>query len=61
MTAIKTNIFGQLQWSIRRPTAKQAKQRVRERREDRRSNRSTVADPRKEKEEAVLKHTGWGK
>jgi len=59
--AIKTHIFGQLQWSVRRPTRKQAKQLVRERRLHRRDGRSNEEDPRKEKEEAIMKHTGWGK
>ena len=57
--AIKTNIFGQLNWSIRRPTEKQAKQMAREKRDEARRMRTMQPDPRKEKEEQILKHTGW--
>ncbi|KAI8934157.1 hypothetical protein NX059_008910 [Plenodomus lindquistii] len=57
--AIKTSIFGQLQWSIRRPTEKQAKQRARERRQEAQRLRGMDPDPRKEKEEEIVKHTGW--
>ncbi|EMD62689.1 hypothetical protein GGP41_003503 [Bipolaris sorokiniana] len=57
--AIKTNIFGQLNWAIRRPTDKQAKQLARERRDEARRKRTMEPDPRKEKEEQILKHTGW--
>ncbi|KAF1942374.1 hypothetical protein EJ02DRAFT_502914 [Clathrospora elynae] len=57
--AIKTNIFGQINWAIRRPTEKQAKQMVRERREEARRKRTMEPDPRKEKEEQIMKHTGW--
>jgi large subunit ribosomal protein L32 len=57
--AIKTNIFGQLNWSIRRPTEKQAKQLAREKRDEARRMRTMQPDPRKEKEEQILKHTGW--
>jgi large subunit ribosomal protein L32 len=60
-TAIKTNIFGQLNWSIRRPTEKQAKQLKREERDNARRARAMQPDPRKEKEEQILKHTGWKK
>lgn len=58
-TAIKTNIFRQLNWSIRRPTAKQSKQLHRETRQYAQKNRSMEADPREEKKEQILKHTGW--
>lgn len=57
--AIKTTIFGQLNWSIRRPTEKQAKQRKRDRRFEAQRARTMAPDPRKEKEEQILKHTGW--
>lgn len=59
-SAIKTNIFRQLNWSIRRPTEKQSKQLHREKREYKMKNRSMEADPRQEKKEQILKHTGWG-
>ncbi|KAH7389706.1 hypothetical protein DE146DRAFT_174461 [Phaeosphaeria sp. MPI-PUGE-AT-0046c] len=59
--AIKTNIFGQLNWAIRRPTAKQAKQSRRDRRFTERRKLSMEPDGRKEKEEQILKHTGWKK
>lgn len=59
MLAIKTNIFGQLNWAIRRPTDKQAKQMARERRNEAQRKRTIQPDPRKEKEEQILKHTGW--
>ncbi|CAN9301804.1 unnamed protein product [Alternaria alternata] len=57
--AIKTNIFGQLNWSIRQPTKKMAKQLGREKREAAQRARTMMPDPRKEKEEQILKHTGW--
>ncbi|KAF2833776.1 hypothetical protein CC86DRAFT_365589 [Ophiobolus disseminans] len=57
--AIKTSVFGQLNWAIRRPTTKQSKQMARERREEGRRQRTMESDPRKEKEEQILKHTGW--
>lgn len=57
--AIKTNIFRQLNWSIRRPTDKQAKQLAREKRTYAQRNRSMEEDPRLEKERAILQHTGW--
>ncbi|KAF3007868.1 hypothetical protein E8E13_010888 [Curvularia kusanoi] len=57
--AIKTNIFRQLNWSIRRPTDKQSKQLHREKREYNMKNRSMEADPREAKEKEILKHTGW--
>jgi large subunit ribosomal protein L32 len=59
VTAIKTNIFGQLNWSIRQPTKKMAKQLGREKREAAQRARTMMPDPRKEKEEQILKHTGW--
>lgn len=59
MAAIKSRIFGQLNWSIRRPTVKQVKVMAREEREDKRRARTIEADPRKEKEEQIVKHTGW--
>jgi large subunit ribosomal protein L32 len=59
MTAIKTSIFGEHRWGIRNSTPKQAKQMAREDREEARRERSMEPDPRKEKEEQVLKHTGW--
>ena len=58
-TAIKTNIFRQLNWSIRRPTEKQSKQLHRENRQYAQKNRTMEADPREEKKEQILKHTGW--
>jgi large subunit ribosomal protein L32 len=61
MTAIKTNIFGQLNWAIRRPTTKQSKQMARERRESVRRSYSLEEDPRKTRAKQVLKHTGWKK
>ncbi|KAJ4365000.1 hypothetical protein N0V83_008616 [Neocucurbitaria cava] len=57
--AIKTNIFGQINWSIRRPTDKQVKQMARERRGDTKTRLTHQPDPRKEKEDQILKHTGW--
>ncbi|KAE8843532.1 hypothetical protein HRS9122_04635 [Pyrenophora teres f. teres] len=57
--AIKTSIFGQINWSIRRPTHKQAKQLKRDRRFEAQRSRTLMPDPRKQKEEQVLKHTGW--
>ncbi|KAF1921989.1 hypothetical protein BDU57DRAFT_486445 [Ampelomyces quisqualis] len=57
--AIKTNFFKQLNWSIRRPTPKQAKQLARERRDEARKRHGLLPDGRKEKEEQILKHTGW--
>ncbi|EDU47068.1 RpmF Ribosomal protein L32 [Pyrenophora tritici-repentis] len=57
--AIKTTIFGQLNWSIRRPTPKQAKQLKRDRRFEAIRARTMLPDPRKQKEDQVLKHTGW--
>lgn len=57
--AIKTNIFRQLNWSIRRPTEKQSKQLAREKRQYVQKNRTMEADPREEKEKQILKHTGW--
>ena len=57
--AIKTNIFRQLNWSIRRPTAKQSKQLHREKRQYAQKNRTMEEDPRVEKKEQILKHTGW--
>ncbi|CBX91986.1 hypothetical protein IAQ61_000189 [Plenodomus lingam] len=57
--AIKTSIFGQLQWSFRRPTEKQAKQMRREKLIEKRRYRGLDPDPRKEKEEQIVKHTGW--
>jgi large subunit ribosomal protein L32 len=59
VAAIKTNIFRQLNWSIRRPTEKQSKQLAREKRQYAQKNRSMEADPRKEKEEQIMRHTGW--
>jgi len=59
LPAIKTNIFSQINWSIRRPTAKQVKQMAREKREDKRRERTVEPDPRKEKADQILKHTGW--
>jgi large subunit ribosomal protein L32 len=58
-TAIKTSIFGQVNWAIRRPTTKQAKQMKREKRQEIQRERTVEPDPRKEKEEQILKHTGW--
>jgi large subunit ribosomal protein L32 len=58
-SALKTNILGQINWAVRRPTTKQAKQMARERRQDKKQQRALEPDPRKEKEEQVLKHTGW--
>lgn len=60
LAAIKTNIFRQLNWSIRRPTEKQSKQLHREKREYAMKNRSMEADPREETKKQILKHTGWG-
>jgi large subunit ribosomal protein L32 len=57
--AIKTNIFRQLNWSIRRPTDKQSKQLAREKRQYAQKSRSMEADPREEKAAQILKHTGW--
>ncbi|OAL48558.1 hypothetical protein IQ07DRAFT_681327 [Pyrenochaeta sp. DS3sAY3a] len=57
--AIKTNIFGQINWAIRRPTDKQVKQMARDKRDDARRQRTMEEDPRKEKEEQIMKHTGW--
>jgi large subunit ribosomal protein L32 len=57
--AIKTNIFRQLNWSIRRPTEKQSKQLAREKRQYAQKNRSMEKDPRIEKEEQIMQHTGW--
>ncbi|KAF2035668.1 hypothetical protein EK21DRAFT_54588 [Setomelanomma holmii] len=57
--AIKRVIFGQKEWSERPFTKKQAKQMAREEREDKRRQRTVESDPRKEKEEQILKHTGW--
>jgi large subunit ribosomal protein L32 len=57
--AIKTSIFGQLNWSIRRPSHKQSKQLAREKRQAAQRARSTLPDERKEKEEQIVKHTGW--
>lgn len=59
IAAIKTNIFRQLNWSIRRPTEKQSKQLRREDRQYAQKNRTMEADPREEKKEQILKHTGW--
>lgn len=59
IAAIKTNIFRQLNWSIRRPTEKQSKQLHREKREYKQKNRTMEADPREEKKQQILKHTGW--
>lgn len=59
IAAIKTNIFRQLNWSIRRPTEKQSKQLAREKRQYAQKNRTMEADPRVEKEQQILKHTGW--
>jgi len=59
--AIKTNIFGQLNWAIRRPTDKQAKVMKREKREEAQRMRTLEPDQRKAKEEAIMKHTGWKK
>ncbi|KAF1358710.1 hypothetical protein EJ07DRAFT_179415 [Lizonia empirigonia] len=57
--AIKTNIFRQINWSIRRPTAKQSKQLAREKRQYAQKNRTMEADPREEKKKQILSHTGW--
>ncbi|KAI4665139.1 uncharacterized protein J4E88_010587 [Alternaria novae-zelandiae] len=57
--AIKTTIFGQLNWAIRRPTDKQAKVMKREKREEAQRMRTLEPDQRKAKEEAIMKHTGW--
>lgn len=57
--AIKTTIFGQLNWAIRRPTDKQAKVMKREKREEAQRIRTLEPDQRKAKEEAIMKHTGW--
>jgi large subunit ribosomal protein L32 len=59
IVAIKTNIFGQINWAIRRPTTKQSKQMARERRDEAQRNRTFDPDPRKEKADQILKHTGW--
>lgn len=59
IAAIKTNIFRQLNWSIRRPTEKQSKQLAREKRQYAQKNRTMEPDPRTEKEEQILQHTGW--
>jgi large subunit ribosomal protein L32 len=58
-TAIKTNIFGQINWAIRRPTDKQVKQMARDKRDYAKRQRTMEEDPRKEKEEQIVKHTGW--
>ncbi len=58
-TAIKTNIFGQINWSIRRPTVKQMKQQAREKRMLDKQDRNMSPDPREQKEKEILKHTGW--
>ena len=57
--AIKTNIFGDLWWSVRKPTEKQAKQIEREKIDDRKRIRMTAPDPHKAK--PVIKHTDWKK
>ncbi|EAT87680.1 hypothetical protein HBI56_120430 [Parastagonospora nodorum] len=57
--AIRTNFFGQLNWAIRRPTTKQSKQMKRERRDTELRKRTVEPDPRQEKAEQILKHTGW--
>ncbi|KAF2690714.1 hypothetical protein K458DRAFT_287640 [Lentithecium fluviatile CBS 122367] len=57
--AIKTNIFGDLWWSVRNPTPKQAKQIEREKIDDRKRARTMLPDPRAEK--PVIKHTDWKK
>ncbi|KAL5114306.1 hypothetical protein ACEQ8H_007826 [Pleosporales sp. CAS-2024a] len=59
VNAIKTSIFGQLNWAVRRPTAKQSKQMARERLRDKRQQRAAEDDPRRQKEDQILKHTGW--
>lgn len=59
--AIKTSIFGQLSWSIRRPTWKETRQAKREKRATKEQARTLAPDPREIKEEQVLKHTGWRK
>ncbi|KAF2872661.1 hypothetical protein BDV95DRAFT_606250 [Massariosphaeria phaeospora] len=55
--AIKTRIFGQLSWSVRKPTVKQEKQLKREERDFARRKRTSAPDPREEK--PVLKQTPW--
>ncbi|RMZ66206.1 Ribosomal L32p [Pyrenophora seminiperda CCB06] len=57
--AIKNSIFGQVNWSVRRPTEKQNKQKKRDKRSAAQRARTMAPDPRKEKEEQILKHTGW--
>ncbi|KAG9205373.1 hypothetical protein B5807_03920 [Epicoccum nigrum] len=57
--AIKTNIFRQINWSIRRPTEKQSKQLARDKRISNKQSRAMEADPREEKKKEILKHTGW--
>ncbi len=59
VAAIKTNIFRQLNWSIRRPTDKQVKQLRREDREYAMKARTMETDTREEKKKQILKHTGW--
>lgn len=58
-TAIKTNIFGQLQWSIRNPSRKEGRQHKHEEREKAKLGLTSEPDPRVEKREQILKHTGW--
>jgi large subunit ribosomal protein L32 len=57
--AIKTNIFGDLWWSVRKPTEKQAKQIERENIQEKQRARMARPDPRKET--PVIKHTDWTK
>jgi len=57
--AIKTNIFGDLWWSVRKPTEKQAKQVERERLQE--SQRTRMAKPDPRKETPIIKHSDWKK
>ncbi|KAF1955632.1 hypothetical protein CC80DRAFT_493082 [Byssothecium circinans] len=55
--AIKTNIFEQVWWSIRKPTVKQQKQLKREARDENKRKRTAEPDPREEK--PIIKHGDW--
>ncbi|PVI07996.1 hypothetical protein DM02DRAFT_637798 [Periconia macrospinosa] len=56
--AIKTNIFGQAWWSVRKPTDKQMKQMDREARDDHRRSRTFSPNPTLDKDPAI-KHGDW--
>ncbi|KAF2256570.1 hypothetical protein BU26DRAFT_513378 [Trematosphaeria pertusa] len=55
--AIKTNIFGDKWWSIRKPTKKQEKQLAREARDEAKRKHISEPDPREVK--PILTHTEW--